>query len=133
MTKETPENVFQDLEWHDAILLDVRIDRRDPGRRDEVVLTIEWTDGVQQDLRFTGCYEFHAQMNFGIIALESIRDANCVDDSEDLRAVKERWVESGFDFSSLREFEITMNSTASVLRILACGLEISSHDAGLSD
>ncbi len=133
MTKETPENVFQDLEWHDAILLDVRIDRRDPGRRDEVVLTIEWTDGVQQDLRFTGCYEFHAQMNFGMVVLESILEASCVQDSKELRAVKEQWSQMSFDFSLLRAFEITMNSTASVLRILACGLEISSHDAGLSD
>ncbi len=38
------KNQFNELHWHDAVLLDIHIDRNDPGNVDEVSLVICWPD-----------------------------------------------------------------------------------------
>ncbi len=116
---------FDALEWHDAVLLSLNIDRRIPGERDEVVLLVEWPDGRKQKVRFTGCYALDAQMNFGVIAPESIRAARCIADASKLAEMRQRWTALGIDLGDLRCFEITTSSTASELRIYATWFEVS--------
>jgi hypothetical protein len=124
MTEEIRQ-AFEEMEWHDAVLLSLNIDRRAPGECDEVVLVMEWLDGRKQKVRFTDCYAFDAQMNFGVIAPESIRDARCATDSSKLVEMRQRWMALGVDLGDLRCFEITTNSTASEIRIYAKRFEIS--------
>ena len=108
---------FYGLNWHDAVLFDIHIDRRDPGNLDQVVLSVRWPDGKVDKLLFDDCYKLEMMMNFGIIAEESILDFEIFDDSPDILEIKEKWKESGYDFKNLRCFQLEMNSTASVIKI----------------
>lgn len=116
---------FEGLEWHDAALLSLHIDRQTPGERDDVVLLIKWPDGRMQTVRFTDCYFLDVQMNFGVIAEESILSARCVAHSEKLAAFRSDWTRMGVDLHDLLCFEITTNSTASVIRVYAMQFEVS--------
>lgn len=119
---------FEDFAWHDATLLGIILDRGDPGRRDEVALIIEWPDGRRDRLVFFDCYSLNAQMNFGIIALESIFDASCSTEAPEITDVRETWSRSGVDFSDLLFFEI-VPSTVGTIRIVARGFRVSEvHD-----
>ncbi len=113
------QNKFNDMQWHDAELLSIALDRSDPGNNDQVTLGIRWQNGEINKLVFEECYEFEAKMNFGVIALESILDASCSDDSQELRHIKEKWTNVGVDLANLNCFEIRTNSTSSILRIYA--------------
>ena len=116
---------FEAMEWHDAVLLRLDIDRGAPGDRDEVAVVIEWPNGRRQHLLFTDCYAFDAQMQFGVIAPEAILSAQCVASSPRLSGIRQRWRSLGVELDDLVCFEITTNSTASVLRVCAKGFEIS--------
>ncbi|MDP1919451.1 MAG: hypothetical protein Q8L14_24585 [Myxococcales bacterium] len=122
---ERIDEAFVDLEWHDAVLRRLKIDRRAAGERDEVALLVEWPDGREQTVRFIDCYAFDAQMNFGVTAPESIRAARCTADAPKLAEMRGRWMRLGVDLGDLLCFEITTNSTASEIRIFAKQFEIS--------
>ncbi len=123
MTKKQEES-FAELPWHDAVLLRLTIDRRVPGERDELVLLIEWIDGRKQEVRFTDCYAMEAQMNFGVIAPESILEAECRSHTLKLAEIRQRWSTLNAHLEDLLSFEFTMNSTASVIRIFARQFDI---------
>lgn len=123
MTEKIDE-AFEALEWHDAVLLSLNIDRRIPGECDEVVLLVEWPDGRKQKIRFTDCYALDAQMNFGVMAPESIRAARCIADAPKLADMRQRWKALGIELEDLRCFEITTNSTASEIRVYAKRFEV---------
>lgn len=123
MTKRIQE-IFEGLPWHDSVLLNLTIDRKAPGERDEVLLLIEWTDGRKQTVHFTDCYAMEAQMNFGVIAPESILTAECTPNSPHLAEIRLRWSALSTHLEDLLCFELTMNSTASVIRIFARRFEV---------
>lgn len=120
----TIEQTFNDLAWHDAVLLQMTVDRGSPGENDEILLAVEWPDGTQQQIRFVDCYLLEAQMNFGVVAPESIRDARCSKESSQLGEVRERWGGLGVTLDDLKCFEVCTNSTASVIRIFARDFQI---------
>jgi hypothetical protein len=125
------ENVsdFSGFPWHDATILAVDIDRHAPGQNDEVSISIGWSDGRETCLRFRDCYAADIRMNFGISAVESIRDARCFRESPELTELRKTWSRIGVDLSDLRCFELSTNSTASTIRIYALGYESSElHD-----
>ncbi|MBZ4421418.1 hypothetical protein [Myxococcus sp. RHSTA-1-4] len=122
---ETIDEAFGALEWHDALLLSLNIDRRTPGERDEVVLLVEWPDGRKQKVRFMDCYALDSQMNFGVVAPESIRTARCLADTPKLADMRHRWRALGIELEDLRCFEFTTNSTASEVRVYARRFEVS--------
>jgi hypothetical protein len=115
----TIEQTFNALAWHDAVLLQLTVDRGNPGEIDEILLVVKWPDGTQQQIRFVDCYLLEAQMNFGVVAPESIRDAHCSKDSSQLSEVRRRWKGLGVTLDDLKCFEVCTNSTASVIRICA--------------
>ncbi|WP_212769985.1 hypothetical protein [Thalassovita mangrovi] len=112
---------FDELPWHDTELLSVNIDRKNPGKCDEVSLKIRWPNGERSTLVFTDCYGFEADMNFGIVAEESILDASVSDEDDRLSQIRSDWRKGGVDLSNLKLFEIEMNSSGSLLKIFSLG------------
>lgn len=110
---------FDDLPWHDAVILGIDIDRRRPGEVDEVVITVVWPDETRSTIRFTDCYALDARMNFGVVASESVRSAEEIDDDDVLVAVRSKWSRLGVDLSDVKCFAFETNSTASHIRVYA--------------
>jgi len=108
---------FEELEWHDAEILSVVIDRSNPGENDAVRLSIRWSNGNYSAVVFSECYAFKASMNFGVIASESILSAIVVGDRKDLQELKEQWRNAGVDLEGLKCYQIDTNTTASTLLI----------------
>jgi hypothetical protein len=112
---------FNELPWHDATMLELRIDRRRAGHVDEVVLTMMWPDERRSRIRFIGCYGIDAKMNFGVVSAETVRSAMEREDSEELGALRAKWKPLGIELSGLRAFSIETNSTGSLLTIYSQG------------
>ncbi len=113
------KNSYNDLPWHDAILSSLYIDRSHAGERDELRLGIIWPNGKQNTLVFNDCYEFIANMNFGIIGDETIRNAEILENDENIPAIQSKWLKLDVNLNGLKCFFIETNSTASVLNIYA--------------
>jgi hypothetical protein len=111
---------FNDLPWHDAILRSIYVDRNNPGERDVVKLLINWPDEeTTSNLEFGDCYGLTANMNFGVVASESILMAECVDDCDELRSMRQEWSNGGVNLDQLKCYKITTNSTNSSISIFA--------------
>ncbi|WP_079989489.1 hypothetical protein [Candidatus Protochlamydia phocaeensis] len=116
---------FNDLPWHDANLQFIFIDRRTPGERDIVRLLIDWPeDNKSSILEFKDCYALTANMNFGVIACESILTAECIFDSKELNFIREKWSKVGVLLDNLKCFRIETNSTNSIINIFCLNFEI---------
>jgi hypothetical protein len=113
------ETSFNELPWHDSIILEILIDRHDPGKADNVLLRVRWPDEQTSIVRFTNCYALYANMNFGIIADESVRHAEALVDSEELRVLRAKWSKAGDIVKQFKSFTIETNSTASMIVIFA--------------
>ena len=118
------ETKFTELPWHDAELLDITINRRNPGYNDQVIINVCWPNGHKKALVFDDCFELEAKMNFGIIAQENIFDASSIDESQKLTEIRKKWAQLGVKLKKLKCFEIRTNSTNSIIRIyaLSCSL-----------
>jgi hypothetical protein len=117
--------VIDDLEacpWHDAVLLDISVDRSNPGSVDLVCLTIEWpaqpneSKARRSEIEFQDCYRFEASMNLGVVAEETIRDAWFEPDNAEVAKLQ-----SVFGVTDLHCWVLETNSTASTIRIIARG------------
>lgn len=108
---------FEDMEWHDARVLEIRIDRHDPGKRDAIFIDILWPDGCASTLTFSGCYKMNAAMNFGIIAEDSILFAEIIKESREIRELKETWGRMGVSIEGIMCFRISTNSTNSIIEM----------------
>ena len=82
---------FSELPWHDSALLNIEIDRKTPGENDSIQLFVKWPDGDENVVIFKDCYFFEAKMNFGIVAEESILNANCSTGGSELSEIKNKW------------------------------------------
>lgn len=110
---------FDEMPWHDAELLNIAIDRQNPGENDQIIIDVCWPDGEKVTLIFRDCYGLEAKMNFGVLAPESILSASSTDASPEIGEIREKWRQIGVDLRQLKCFEIITNSTASILRIYA--------------
>lgn len=115
---------FDSLPWHDAKLLELALDRRNPGNVDQVRLMVVWPDGSEATLLFQNCYSMTAEMNFGVRALESIRSGLMIKDDPGLLAIRAKWEAVGVSLNSLRCYRLEMNSTASVIKIYGMHFQI---------
>lgn len=119
---------FDSLPWHDARLLELTIDRRNPGDVDQVRLMVVWPDGREATLLFQNCYSMIADMNFGVKALESIRSGSMIKDDPGLVAIRGKWEAVGVSLNSLSCYRLEMNSTASVIKIYAMHFQMIQAD-----
>lgn len=111
---------FNDLPWHNANLQFVYIDRQKPGEQDVIKLLIDWPDGNSSStIEFYDCYALSMNMNFGIIACESILSAECAVDSKELNSIRVEWLKVGVNLADLKHFKIITNSTNSIINIYA--------------
>ena len=110
---------FKSLEWHDAALVDMVIDRRKPGENDIINIMIKWPSGAENTLSFHDCYSLDARMNFGVIADECILSADCYIDGEGVTDIKRKWSAVGVELDDLHCFDFETNSTSSRIKIYA--------------
>lgn len=115
---------FNSLPWHDAEVLSINLDRSDAGNNDKVSLTIKWPDGKQNTVVFNDCYLFDARMNFGIVAEESISEAECSEDGGQTSNIRMTWQSLDVELDKLRYYRIATNSTNSQLNIYALSFEL---------
>lgn len=123
MEKITNE-LFNKLGWHDAIIDKITIDRGCPGVIDTVDINIIWTDETKNKLRFENVYWADLNMNFGIVAAESILKA--VSKGRECAPVIEcynKW-KGNIDNINLNYYEIETNTTGSIIKIIAEKLSI---------
>jgi hypothetical protein len=119
---------FNHLPWHDACLKFIYIDRQNPGENDVVKILVDWPEEQGSSyIEFSDCYAFKANMNFGIVACESILFAKCFTDSEVLNSIRKEWSTLGVDLKELKCFEITTNSTNSIISIYALNFKITNQ------
>lgn len=115
---------FNDLHWHDSVIKSISIDRTDPGIDDNIIFDIDWSNSINSFLKFTDVYWASMNLNFGIIAEESIYYAEKLgNDDEDLIQFYKGW-KSLMDDVELQVFQIELNSTGSKIKIIAKNFEI---------
>ncbi|MCT3845053.1 hypothetical protein HZQ52_09465 [Elizabethkingia anophelis] len=66
---------FNDLYWHDSVIKNIVIDRNNPGKQDFLLLEMDWYNTGSGQIIFEDVYWLQINMNFGIIAEETIHDA----------------------------------------------------------
>jgi len=107
------------LPWAKAELLEMTVDRRHPGRRDEVQFRMKWPDESKSTVVFAGCHALLTQMNFGVECTEEIASVETLDDEPGLTQLKARAQAAGKPTDKLRCYRIKTASTGSILRIYA--------------
>ena len=117
-------DIFNSLPWHDAELLELLVDRRAAGERDEVRLRVVWPQGDEVTLLFCDCYAMSAEMNFGVIAGERIASASVIDEDPGLISVRNRWKSIGVSLEMLLCYRFETSSTHSVIRIYSKRFQI---------
>lgn len=110
---------FNSLPWHDAELRSISIDRSDAGNSDTVELVVKWPNGIINCITFSDCFSFDAQMNFGIVAEETILDAVCLVESDKISAIKDKWAPLGAPLESICSYRLSTNSTNGQIEICA--------------
>ena len=120
---------FNDLPWHDATLKNIEINRMNPGEHDIITLLISWPDcNYNSVVEFSDCYAFTANMNFGVIASETILTAECLNESEELKHIRNLWLKVNIDLHDLKCFKIKTNSTNSIINILSLNFKVKNHE-----
>lgn len=114
---------FNDLYWHDSVIENIFIDRSNPGNRDEVRIEVDWYDQPKSYLIFEDVYFANLNLNFGVVAPESIRKAFIITDDNIITSLYEKM--KGFWPHGLITYIIETNSTASEIKIVAKGFRIS--------
>ncbi len=116
-------NSFNELPWHDAALVSLQIDRRNPGIVDTVELLVQWPkEEVVSTVLFLDCYALQLNMNFGVVASESILVAQCFDKSPELQLIIDKWRSA--EIGSLVHFRLETNSTGGIINIFAKRFQI---------
>lgn len=115
---------FNDFYWHDSIIKSIYIDRSDPGVKDEIQFEIEDTNKKIYILKFKNVYWSSMNLNFGIVAKENILDAKILENNDsDLANFYSSW-NGLMDSIILSSFSIELNSTGSVIKIIAEDYEL---------
>ena len=113
---------FNDYYWHDAVIKDIKVDRNNPGINDVIFIDIEWGEKREKaTLIFEEVYWLNMNLNFGIIADETILQAKLLDhDNKDLSNFYSQW-NGILNDVKLNTFQIDLNSTGGQIKIIAKG------------
>ena len=115
---------FNEFNWHDSVIRNIMIDRKLPGRRDQIKIDLEWTDGKTNILIFDNVYDAKLSLNFGIECEESIYCAHVKDkESEEVKELLKKW-KGTLNHLNLCLFTIELNSTCSMINIIAADFKI---------
>jgi hypothetical protein len=115
---------FNTLDWHDAIILKIEIDRQNPGNNDTISMIVKWPNGSIYQILFEDVYWANLTLNFGVIANESIRSAHVLEDNDkDLISIYSKWGNMIGDMKLIGYF-INTNSTNSNIKIIALGFKV---------
>ncbi len=91
-----------------------------------ITLSIIWPeDESSSRIEFYDCYALNANMNFGIVACETILTAECLTNSEELDSIRKEWSEVGISLENLKCYKIITNSTGSIISIYCLGFRVS--------
>lgn len=118
---------LKNYSFHDTLLKDIKIERDNPGYKDEISITISLSK--ENDIRvvFKDCFQANFSLNFGIIAEETIYDFYESDrDNKELEVLRNKWLKIGGDIKDVRLFIIETNSTNSLIKIFAKSCQIES-------
>lgn len=111
--------------WHDAEIIDINIDRSEPGHRDTVGFVVSWAEWQPRPeenisiVEFSNCYALEMQMNFGVIALETIHDVYLEPEHPKLFEIR-----NFYKVENLNCIVFETNSTASFIRVFATSVRI---------
>ncbi len=110
--------------WHDAVLLSVYVDRASAGQTDSIILSVQSRTGQRLEVRFGNCYALCCEMNFGVVAAETIRSFSELDNCEDAAKLRRGLSWLGSKLSQVKYFRLETNSTASVILVAAIDIEV---------
>ncbi|TYR30798.1 hypothetical protein FXV77_21780 [Sphingobacterium phlebotomi] len=109
---------FDELYWHDSVIKKIEIDRNNPGKTDTILFEIDWYDIGIKKILFEDVYWLRMDMNFGVVAEESIYEAYIApNDDIDIMRFNEKW--HGILKDTLLCFIIKTASTGSEIKIIA--------------
>jgi hypothetical protein len=109
---------------HDAVLKSIYIDRSNAGKQDILRVDVESSDSTRYTIDFTDCYAFKSEMYFGIQADEAVGYVECITASDELRELRQKWLQIGVELGALKCFLIKTTSTGSTLKIFCMGYSI---------
>jgi hypothetical protein len=111
---------FTEYPWHDAILKEIKIDRSNPGNNDVINMTIVWPTGIESTFCFKDVYYAKLNLNFGVIAEESISAVTNISMSDsDIVFFFQKWKGLIDNIEDLLFIEMLTISTGSEIRIFA--------------
>jgi hypothetical protein len=114
---------FNKLYWHDAIIKNIELDRKNPGLNDTISLEIEWPNNQISKIIFTDVYFVKMNLNFGIMAPEAIYSAFVIEkEDDDITNFYIKW-KGLMDDITIKCYVINTLSTGSEIKILAKNFE----------
>ena len=112
---------FHDLEWHDAIIKSIKVDRSDPELIDTIALEIHWPNDENNTVLFEGVDWANIDLHFYYLGPDYISDATVLERVDDEVACyltkRQHLLDSKSDFYSIK-------SSVSEIRILAKSFRI---------
>lgn len=111
---------FNDIDWHDVLIHDIKIDRSKPGIVDNILFLIQFqTKSNIHELVFDEVYWASFDLNFGIIADETIDVAfESRNDTLEIEQLRKKWKEVLKNIK-LSYYYIKLNSTGSEIKIIS--------------
>ena len=118
---------FDDLWWHDSVLLNVGIDRTLPGKADTISIMVQWYDSERTEtIIFENVFSATIKYNFGVIVgnggepiLDAFSRDNNSQEVRDFKTMNPQWRNHVISF-----FFIEMNSTGSTISLFAQSFKI---------
>ena len=90
---------FDDLWWHDSVLLNVGIDRTLPGKADTISIMVQWYDSERTEtIIFENVFSATIKYNFGVIVgnggepiLDAFSRDNNSQEVRDFKTMNPQW------------------------------------------
>ncbi len=118
---------MNDIAWHDALIKEIQIDRRDPGNRDVINFIVQLYDGPLINLTFFEVFWANFNLNMGMVVSESILDFSKLEpDNIDLKNFYSKW-KGMYDRFELDCYLLELNATGSTIKIIAGGIKITEY------
>lgn len=118
---------FNDFFYHDVIIKNIVIDRNTLGINDNISFLLEFPEDVNQvSFTFEDVYWSSMELNFGILADETVFSAFSSDENNDLTKFYSKW--NGLvDDIKLYFYEINLNSSGGKIKIIAKNFTVKTY------